>query len=126
VGKHRKKISLRWWVRTYLLAAKRKCSLLLTGPFDPYSKPPEGVELSPSISHFAECETAALRLSWNRANLPDPLEWQSAVRTKLAQLLGIESRAFKPEARYHEDSILPNGLRRRKVYLKAHEESTAG
>ena len=110
-----------WWARTYLLAARRKWSLLLSGHFDPYPKPPDGVELSPSISHFADCETAPLRLSWDRGNVPDPLEWQARVRAKLGQLLGIKSRASEPEARHWEDSISPNGLRRRKVYLRAAE-----
>ncbi len=119
--KQRKKVALKWWIRTYRLALKRRLSLWLTGEFDPYTPPPKDVHLSPSLAHFADYETMPLRLSWSRAGISNPRNWQDKVRAKLIELLGYDRSDSVPVARHVKDIPLPGGLRRRRVYLKVRD-----
>ena len=119
--KPRKKVGLRWWIKTYRLALRRRLSLLLTGDFDPYPHPPDDVQLSPSLAHFADYRDAPLQLAWSRAGISDPVEWQRRTRLKLVELLGYENHSSAPVARHAKDFPLPRSLRRRRIYLRARD-----
>ncbi len=108
-------------IRGRYLALKRRLALLTIGSFAPYPPAPDGIKLSPSWEHFAAYDTAPLRLSWTRAGMSDPAQWQRAARAKLAELLGYETSRTKPAVAVQVDFSLPGGLRRRRVYLKCRE-----
>lgn len=103
------------------LALKRRWALLLSGAFNPYPPPPAGTTLSPSCEHLADYERAPLSLSWSRAGIPDPAQWQAVARAKLIALIGYEHRQGRPVPIHQTDFALPGGLQRRRFYLRARD-----
>ncbi len=101
------------------MALKRRLSLWLTGKFDPYPPPPNDLYLSPSLTHFADYEAVPLRLSWSRAGISNPLDWQLKARAKLCELLGYERLSDVPAPIHMEDFPISGGLRRRRIYLRS-------
>ncbi|MGH6953329.1 MAG: alpha/beta hydrolase family protein [Alphaproteobacteria bacterium] len=109
------------WLLAYRLAATRRLSLLLTGDFDPYPKPPDDVALSPSEGHLRAYDHAPLALSWRRAGGADPLVWQARARAKLAELMGYRRPESGPTARHGQSQAVKGGLRAEKFYLGVRE-----
>lgn len=116
--KPKKKVALRWWLRTYGHAVRRKASLFLHGAYDPYPAPPEGVCLSPFLGHVAACDRAPLALSWDRSSPASPAAWQAQVRARLRDLLGVTRWGPSPSVVHSEETGLSSGLRLRRIYLR--------
>jgi pimeloyl-ACP methyl ester carboxylesterase len=116
--KVKKKVAFRWWLRTYLLALRRKAAALLHRGQDPYPLPPEGVCLSPSREHFTAYDNAPLALTWKRSGGAGAQAWQSLARTRLKELLGIHHWDRPPRAHHSEETELGGGLLRRRIYLR--------
>lgn len=119
--KTKKKVAIRWWLRTYLLALRRKAAALARREHDPYPPPPDGVRLSPSLEHFAAYEKAPLALSWDPAGEAGVEAWQSQARTRLKELLGVRW-GLRPRAHHPEEASPAGGLLRRRVYLRVADE----
>ena len=113
-------------IKAYHLALTRRIALLVTGRFDSYPQPPRGIDLSPSHAHFTAYESVPLHLSWGRAAIADPQEWQEKARAKLAQLIGYERMETPPsvvESRPHPIPVSISGsLEGRAYYLVAAED----
>lgn len=117
------KIGMRWWLRAYGLAARRRLARLAGRSVDPYPAPPEGVRLSPSIAHLAARDAAPLALSWRQAGIADVETWQVHARAKLSELTGYLAPSEPPDVRHDETMTMTDGLRRRRIYLGRGNES---
>ena len=107
------------------VALKRRLFIALKGDFDPFPEVPDGLCLSPSQTHFADYDKAPLRLSWFRAAISNPLDWQEATRAKLTELTGYRKEEIPPSVRFTEDVSIGGNLRGRRVYLKVGEKRDA-
>lgn len=116
---------LRAHIQARRLALKRRLALAFHGRFDP-TPPPRDMALSPSRAHFADYQSAPLRLSWRTAlsgkgsseiDRSEVASWQESARAKLAELTGYSRRETPIPAGPPRDFSLPGGLTRRRVYL---------
>jgi len=74
--------------------------------------------LSPSARHFADYETAPLKLRFVAQQQVDAKKWQALARAKLAELCGYAPSTGVPEALRDDVFALANGMSRRRIYLK--------
>mgnify|MGYP001361739869 CR=1 FL=1 len=109
-------LRVQWQARR--LAVRRRLALLLRGEFDPYPIPPEGLKLSPSEWHHVEVDAAPLALSWSRAGIDDPGEWQRVARDRLRTLVGFSRDNDVPVAKHVDDQPVAEGFQRRRQYLR--------
>jgi len=112
-------------IAAYRIALRRRLALLVKGEFYPHPAAPADIELSPSLAHARALDAAFLRLSWSRAGISDPRAWQAEARAKLAALAGYPAYRTAPEARHRTEHALPDGFKRRRVYLRLWSGSDA-
>ena len=98
-------------MKAYRLALARRWAIFFTGRFDPYPRPPGGMDLSPSHAHLNAYEEAPLLLSWNRAGIADAVEWQNKARDKLTELLGYERTQTPPLVMNRVTFTFPAGFK---------------
>ena len=103
------------------LAVRRRVLRMLGREPDPFADVPPGLALSPSARHFTDYGTAPLKLRFAGGQWPDTAEWQQQARAKLAELSGYSHAAAPPEPHHEERFPLPDGLTRRRLYLRARE-----
>lgn len=101
------------------LALKRRLALVTKGHFNPHPAVPDNLCLSPSQSHVIGYDEAELALSWSRARITDPNQWQQSARRKLAELLGYQGeRGVAPTVRFSQEVAVGGGLVGRRYYLR--------
>lgn len=105
-------------ISTYRIAFRRRLALLLKGEFHPYPSSPADIELSPSLAHARALDAAPLRLSWEKAGISDPFAWQAEARERLCILTGYPTDRATPAARYPSEYPMPDGFKRRRIYLR--------
>lgn len=104
--------------QAHLLALRRRLTLALGRPFDPYPPAPTDLALSPSQTHLADGAEAALALDWRRAGITEASDWQAIVRAKLAELTGYRD-AEPPGIVQETEPKLQDGLWHRSLFLRA-------
>lgn len=101
------------------VAAKRGIMKVLGRSRHAFDNVPTGLALSPSARHFADYDSAPLKLRYATGHWPDAAAWQESARAKLAELTGYAHAAAPPELVQEERFPLADGLSRRRVYLRA-------
>ncbi len=104
---------------TKILALRRRLALFTKGHYDPHPVVPKNLCLSPSQSHAIGYDEAELALSWSRAGIVDPQNWQQSARQKLAGLLGYKREgSATPTVRFAQGISIGDGLEGRRYYLR--------
>lgn len=102
-----------------IIAFQRRFALLTKGHFDPHPVVPSEFCLSPSQSHTIGYDEAELALSWKRAGVPDPSQWQQLARQKLAELMGYQGEGRDaPAVLFSEEIFVGEGLVGHRYYLR--------
>lgn len=109
----------RW--RVLAMALRHRLLRMIGRPVDPFADTPSGLSLSPSARHFADYDRVALGLRFQALKPDDPQLWQRQARAKLAELSGYRREASVPYSVGEQRFALPDGLLRRRIYLRARE-----
>jgi hypothetical protein len=70
-----------------------------------------------TLAHAAA--KATRMMSWTRAGIAEPVEWQEAARVKLAEISGYGRFGGPPQMLYRQDLGLVDGLRHERFYVRA-------
>jgi hypothetical protein len=109
---------LQLFLRSRMLAARRRWEILTGGEFDPYPARPEGLFFSPSQRADALADKAQLKLDWNRVGSSDIETWQVAAREKLRVLLGVPKTILPAEILSGSELPVARGYERRRLYVR--------
>ena len=104
----------------YRIALARKLTRALGGDFDPYPKAPDAARLSPSAANREAARDPALALTWHDG---DPLDWQTRVRAKLKDLMGVGAGEGVPTVTHQDPpQTYAGGHTRQRWYLRVFAE----
>ena len=107
--------------RVLAMALRHRLRRLLGRPVNAFADTPAGLALSPSARHFADYGYAPLGLRFQSLRPADAQAWQRQARGKLAELAGYRREAVRPQSVGEDRFVLPNGLERRRIYLRVRE-----
>ncbi|MHA1564054.1 MAG: alpha/beta hydrolase family protein [Alphaproteobacteria bacterium] len=114
---------MKWRLRAYRLAAKRRLALALHGTFDPYPPADPSLRLSPSAGHFPAYDRAPLALHHARLETADFGQWQQQARAKLIELLGVDPHPEPPQLILEEQPQNRGDIVTQRFYLRPHGRS---
>lgn len=116
---------LKLFIRSKVLAARRRWAILRHGDFDPYPRRPDGLVFSPSKRTRAVAPAIDARLDWNAAHSGDAKSWQRTSRKKLQDLLGISGTVTPPAVHSRSEMPIASAYTRERVYLRFSENCDA-
>lgn len=108
---------LKLFIRSRLLAVKRRWAIYRLGKYDPYPACPEGLCFNPSQHTEAVARTVVAQLDWNEARKGDVAEWQNMARKRLLKLLNISGTISPPIVHSRSELPIATGYTRERVYL---------
>lgn len=88
----------------------------------PLADAPGDVHLAPSLMRGRAAAAAPRSLSWARAGLTDPLEWQEEARHRLAEIGGYGLFGGPPDERHRRDhGAAEDGVRHRSQFIRVRD-----
>ena len=103
------------YLKSKILALKRRLSLLIYNEFDPYPKPPDNIYLSPS-NIINNNENDSQKLKFN-TSISDKEKWRLNSRKKLKELLSINNKIYCKDVLSQKIKI-KKGYSRKRIYLE--------